>query len=205
MVFEHEANEDHEQVIFCQDATVGLRAIIAIHSTALGPAAGGCRMQPYESEAAALADVLRLSQGMSFKNAMAGLPLGGGKCVIIADPTAPNKHELLTAFSHHVQALAGRFWTAIDVGVSPEDADVLAENCDFIFANASRCEPGFDPSEYTALGGFVSLKAALRHRFGTDDLSQRRVAIQGLGATGSALARLLSEQGAHLSLVNDQF
>lgn len=102
--FSHPAFDAHEQVLFCHDPDVGLSGIIAIHSTALGPAAGGCRMQPYASPDEALADVLRLSQGMSYKNAMAGLPLGGGKCVIIADPAHPNKAELLRTFAHHVQA-----------------------------------------------------------------------------------------------------
>ena len=128
--------DGHEQVLFCHDHSVGLIGIIAIHNTKLGPAAGGCRMYPYESVEAALTDVLRLSKGMSYKNAMAGLPLGGGKSVIIADPSSPQKADLLRAFSRHVQSLGGRYWTAIDVGVGPKDADVLAENCDYIFARA---------------------------------------------------------------------
>jgi hypothetical protein len=136
-IFSHPKFDDHEQVMYCRDAAAGLFGIIAVHSTALGPAAGGCRMYPYASESDALTDVLRLSRGMSYKNAMANLPLGGGKCVIIADPSRPDKANLLRAFSHHVQALGGRYWTAIDVGVGPEDADVLAENCDYIFARQS--------------------------------------------------------------------
>ena len=198
MVFDHPEFNAHEQVLFCHDDAVGLEAIIAIHSTALGPAAGGCRMQPYESPDAALADVLRLSEGMSLKNSMAGLPLGGGKCVIIGDPSAANKHDLLTAFARHVQTLNGRFWTAIDVGVGPADAEILAQSCDFIFANASRYPAGFDPSAYTALGGFLSIQAAAAHRWGSIDLAGRRVAIQGLGATGARLARHLHEAGAEL-------
>jgi len=198
IVFDHPAFDGHEQVIFCHDPVVELNAIIAIHSTVLGPAAGGCRMQPYGSVDEALNDVLRLAQGMSFKNAMADLPLGGGKCVIIADPDDVRKPELLRAFARHVQQLAGRFWTAIDVGVGPAEAEILAENCDYIFANASRYEEGFDPSAYTALGGFTSLKAAAAHVWGSDDLRGRRVAIQGLGATGSRLAAHLHEAGANL-------
>lgn len=197
MVFEDDDFDGHEQVIFCSDPSIGLRAIIAIHSTALGPAAGGCRMQPYPSPAAALTDVLRLSKGMSFKNALAGLPLGGGKAVIIGDPTRPDKPELLRAFSQHVQALAGRYWTAIDVGVGPTDADVLAERCDYIFARASQYEPGFNPSAFTALGGFVGIRAAVAHARGTD-LTGVRIAVQGLGATGSRLAEHLHEAGARL-------
>lgn len=203
-VFDHPSCNGHEQVLYCHDPDVGLRAIIAIHNTALGPAAGGCRMMPYTSADDALTDVLRLSEGMTLKNAMAGLPLGGGKCVIIADQNDPAKPELLRAFSGHVQHLGGRFWTAIDVGVGPADAEILAEGCDYIFANSSRYEPGFNPATYTALGGFVSIRAAAEHRWGTPDLSGRRVAIQGLGAAGSGLAAHLHQAGASLVVADIQ-
>jgi leucine dehydrogenase len=159
-------------------------------------------MQPYASIDDALDDVLRLSQGMTFKNAMAGLPLGGGKCVIVADPGSENKTALLRAFAAHVQMLGGRFWTAIDVGVGPPDAETLAENCDYIFANASRYPPGFDPSSYTALGGLRSIQAAATHVWGSADLTGRRVAVQGLGAAGGALARHLAAAGAELVLAD---
>jgi len=197
-VFNHKDFNAHEQVIYCHDASVGLHAIIAIHNTALGPAAGGCRMYPYETYDDALTDVLRLSEGMSYKNAIAGLPLGGGKCVIIADPNTPNKKQLLRAFSKHVQHLNGRYWTAIDVGVGPEDADVLAENCDYIFARASQYPTGFNPSLFTAFGGFTGVRAAAMHLWNSTDLSHKKVAIQGLGATGRELSRLLHEAGAQL-------
>jgi leucine dehydrogenase len=197
-IFSHPEFDDHEQVMYCRDAAAGLFGIIAVHSTALGPAAGGCRMYPYASESDALTDVLRLSRGMSYKNAMANLPLGGGKCVIIADPSRPDKANLLRAFSHHVQALGGRYWTAIDVGVGPEDADVLAENCDYIFARASQYPDGFDPSLFTAFGGFIGIKAVAEHGWNRTDLTGFRVAIQGLGATGRDLARQLHEVGAEL-------
>lgn len=111
-VFDHKDFDGHEDVVFCHDESVGLRAIIAIHSTALGPAAGGCRMMPYASVDEALTDVLRLSKGMTYKSALAGLPLGGGKSVIIADPASPQKADVLRAFGRHVQALGGRYWTA---------------------------------------------------------------------------------------------
>jgi len=109
-------------------------------------------MYPYATIDDALTDVLRLSKGMTYKNAIAGLPLGGGKCVIVADPSRADKPDLLRAFSRHVQALGGRYWTAIDVGVGPADADILAENCDFVFARASQYPDGFNPSLFTALG-----------------------------------------------------
>ena len=197
-VFSQVDFDTHEQVLFCHDATVGLFGIIAIHNTKLGPAAGGCRMYPYESTDAALKDVLRLSKGMSYKNAIAGLPLGGGKCVIIADPSRPDKANLLRAFSKHVQSLGGKYWTAIDVGVGPKDADILAENCDYIFARASQYPEGFNPSKFTALGGFMGIKAVVKHLWETDDLSGVKVAIQGLGATGRNLSRHLHEAGAEL-------
>lgn len=198
MLFDHPDFDAHEQVIFCNDPSVGLKAIIAIHSTALGPAAGGCRMYPYETEAEALTDVLRLSKGMTYKSSVAGLPLGGGKCVIMADPRDPKKPDLLRAFAAHVQSLAGRYWTAIDIGVGPEDADVLAERCDYIFARASQYEPGFNPSEFTALGGFMGIKAVAEASLGRSDLKGLRVAIQGLGATGYALSGHLYKAGAEL-------
>ena len=203
-IFTHQDFDQHEQVVFCSDPSVGLKAIIAIHSTELGPAAGGCRMYPYASEQDALTDVLRLSQGMSYKNAVAGLPLGGGKCVIIADPAQPNKPELLCAFAKHVQALNGRYWTAIDIGVGPADADILAEHCDYIFARASQYEPGFNPSSFTALGGFTGIRAAAAHVWGREELSGLRVAIQGLGATGADLAHQLHEAGAELVVTDIQ-
>ena len=196
-VFSH-SEYDHEQVLYCHDPVIGLKAIIAIHSTALGPAAGGCRMYPYANEELALADVLRLSHGMSFKNAAAGLPLGGGKCVIIADPSRPDKSDLLREFSRYVQQLNGRYWTAIDVGVSPEDADVMAEQCDFIFARASQYEPGFNPSLFTALGGFTGIRSAVKHVWGREDIKGLRVAVQGLGQTGSDICRQLHEAGVKL-------
>lgn len=196
-VFSH-AEFDHEQVLYCRDPAVGLKGIIAIHSTALGPAAGGCRMYPYASEEEALTDVLRLSKGMSYKNSVAGLPLGGGKCVIIADPSRPDKPELLRSFSRYVQQLNGKYWTAIDVGVGPEDADTLAEHCDFIFARASQYEPGFNPSLFTALGGYTGIRAVAKHVWGRDDVAGLRVAVQGVGQTGSDICRQLHEAGAEL-------
>lgn len=197
-VFDHVAFDGHDEVLFCSDASVDLRAIIAIHSTVLGPAAGGCRMQPYATQDDALTDVLRLSKGMTFKNALAGLPLGGGKSVIIADPRRPDKADLLRAFSRHVQQLRGRYWTAIDVGVDPADVDVIAEGCDYTFARASQYEGGFNPSTFTALGGFTGIRAGVAHVFERDDLSGLRVAIQGLGATGADLAGRLHDAGADL-------
>ncbi len=159
-------------------------------------------MHPYVSEEEALTDVLRLSRGMTYKNSVAGLPLGGGKCVIIADPNDPKKPELLRAFAAHVQSLNGRYWTAIDIGVGPADADILAERCDFIFARASQYEKGFNPSAFTALGGFVGTKAATEAVLGRSDLKGLRVAVQGLGATGYVFSKHLHDAGAVLTVTD---
>lgn len=197
-VFTHRSFDDHEQVIFVSDSTSGLRGIIGIHSTVLGPAAGGCRMYPYASIDDALNDVLRLSRGMTMKNSAAGLPLGGGKCVVIADPSSSNKEQLLRAMARHVQRLAGRYWTAIDIGVSAEDADIMAEECDYIFARASEYVGDDQAAHYTALGGFQGVRAVARYIRGTDDLQGLRVAVQGVGKTGADLISQLVEHGVEV-------
>lgn len=197
-LFDHPEFDRHEQVLYCHDASTGLRGIIAIHSTALGPAAGGCRMYPYATVDDALTDVLRLSRGMSYKNALAGLPLGGGKCVVIADPARRGKADLLCAFARHVQALGGRYWTAIDIGVDPQDADIMAERCDYVFARASQYPAGFSPSFFTARGGLAGIRATAKHVLKREDLRGVRVAVQGLGATGDDLCRRLHAAGAAL-------
>lgn len=198
MLFDHPDFDGHEQVLFCHDPTLDLRAIIALHSTALGPAAGGCRMFPYATVEDALTDVLRLSRGMTYKNALAGLPLGGGKCVILADPADPRKPDLLRAFARHVQSLQSRYWTAMDIGVTPSDVDILAEGCDYVFTQASQYEPGFNPASFTARGGFVGIRTAVESVLDRTDLSGLRVAVQGLGSTGYDLSRQLHEAGAQL-------
>jgi leucine dehydrogenase len=197
-VFEHNSYDNHEQVIFVSDRASGLRGIIGIHNTVLGPAAGGCRMFPYESTDDALNDVLRLSRGMTMKNAAADLPLGGGKCVVIADPSSANKEQLLRAMARHVQRLAGRYWTAIDVGVNAQDADIMAEECDYIFARASEFSDDDSAAHYTALGGFQGVRAVAHYLRGTDDLRGLRVAVQGVGQTGADLISQLVEQGAEV-------
>ncbi len=205
-VFGHNSFQNHEQVIFVSDETADLQAIIAIHNTALGPAAGGCRMYPYSTVDEALNDVLRLSQGMTMKSSIAGLPLGGGKCVIMGDPNSPKKDGRLRAMAKHVQRLNGQFWTAIDVGVSAADADVMAEECEYIFARASQYPDGFRPSQFTAYGGLHGIRAVAHFLNGSDDLKGFKVAIQGAGATGSLLTQHLSEHGAEIFIadVNEQ-
>ncbi len=196
VVFDSAAFDDHEQVVFCRDTATGLRAIIAIHSTRLGPAAGGCRMYPYATYEDALTDVLRLSRGMSYKNALAGLDLGGGKSVIIADASAPEKPQLLTAFAKQVQTLGGRYWTAIDVGVGVDDVAHMARDTDYAFTLVDEKAGRLNPAVFTALGGFVSIEATVRHVFGRDQLEGLTFAVQGLGQTGIDLCRRLTEAGA---------
>ncbi|MEM7411060.1 MAG: Glu/Leu/Phe/Val dehydrogenase dimerization domain-containing protein [Myxococcota bacterium] len=197
-LFEHPEFDGHEQVVFCHDPEADLRAVIAIHSTRLGPAAGGCRMYDYASVEDAVHDVLRLSHGMTLKSAVAGLPLGGGKGVILADPRAPGKAERLRAFGRHVQRLAGQYWTAMDVGVGPADVEGMVDVCDYVFTCTSHYPDGFDPSQFTSLGGFTGIRAVAAHAFGKDDLEGLRVAVQGVGSTGRDLCRQLHAAGTRL-------
>ena len=194
-VFDNSAFDHHEQVVFCSDAATGLRAVIAIHSSRLGPAAGGCRMYPYATIEEAVTDVLRLSKGMSYKNALAGLKLGGGKAVVIADSRAANKPLLLSAFARHVQALNGRYWTAIDVGVGVDDVAHMSRDTDFTFTLVDERAGRLNPAVFTALGGYVSIEATVHHVLKREQLTGVRFAIQGLGQTGIDLCRRLSEAG----------
>ena len=187
--------DDHELVAFHADAASGLRAIIALHSTALGPALGGLRMWPYADEAAALDDVLRLSRGMTYKAALAGLPLGGGKAVIIGDPRTGKSTALLRAMGRFVESLGGRYHTAEDVGTTVADMDVL--RTETAFAHGVSDGSG-NPSPATAYGVFVGIRAAVRQRLGRDDLAGIAVAVQGLGNVGFRLAEYLDEAGARL-------
>lgn len=203
--FEHPEFDNHERVVFCRDAQSDLFAIIALHNTSLGPAAGGCRMYPYASVNDALTDVLRLSRGMSYKNAMAGLALGGGKSVIIGDPQAAGKERKLEAFASAVQGLGGAYWTAIDVGVSVDDVAFMQKTTQYVFALRNDAAGRVDASNMTALGCYSSLKACLQHKLGRSDLKGLRVALQGCGKTGADLADRLSNEGAELIVtdVND--
>ena len=198
-LFAQLARGNHEQVHFCRDAESGLRAIVAVHSTALGPALGGCRMFPYQSEEQALNDVLRLSQGMTLKAAISGLNLGGGKAVIIGDPKRHKSAALWRAFGRFVDGLGGRYITAEDVGTSLQDmASVRGETRHVVGVPLEMGGSG-DPSPVTALGVFSGMRAALQHAFGNDSFAGRRVAVQGCGHVGAPLIRLLVEAGASVS------
>jgi leucine dehydrogenase len=202
-IFDMREFDEHELVLFGHDAATGLRAIIAVHSTALGPAAGGCRMWPYGSTQEAVADVLRLSRGMSYKNAMAGLKFGGGKAVIIGDSRKAKTPELFAAFGRLVDSLNGRYVTAEDVGTTTADMAHVARVTRFV-AGLGRApgEAGGDPGPKTALGVFLGIKAAVRFRLGRSDLAGVSVAVQGAGGVGYHLCGLLAAEGAQLSVAD---
>lgn len=188
----------HECVWLGRDEPRGLTAIVAIHDTTLGPALGGTRVWPHESFEAALTDALRLSSGMTLKAAVAGLDLGGGKAVIVADPATDKSPELLQAYAEMLFALDGQFFTGEDVGLTLEDADFLRARTPNV-TGTTKGGSG-NPSPVTAHGVFLGLKAALRHRFGHDRLDGVRVAVQGLGSVGWSLAKKLSQEGARLTV-----
>jgi valine dehydrogenase (NAD+) len=186
----------HEQVVFCQDRQSGLRAIIAIYSTALGPGLGGTRFYPYPDEGAALADVLRLSKAMAYKNALAGLDLGGGKAVIIGDPATDKSEALLRAYGRFVESLNGRYITACDIGTYSEDMDVVARECRFVTGRTVPNGGAGDSSVLTAFGVFQGMRACAEYLWGDISLSGRTVGIEGVGKVGHRLAGHLVEDGA---------
>ncbi|MDQ4032668.1 MAG: valine dehydrogenase [Actinomycetota bacterium] len=197
---------DHEQVVFCRDEPSGLRAIIAIHSTALGPALGGTRFHPYPSEQDALADVLDLSRAMSYKNALAGLDHGGGKAVILADPSRDKTEVLLRAYGRFVQSLGGRYVTACDVGTYVEDMDVVARESEFVTGRSLAYGGAGDSSILTAFGVFQGMRAAAEHIWGEPTLSGRRIGIAGVGKVGRLLVDHVLADGAEVIVadVNEQ-
>lgn len=189
----------HERVIFGHDEASGLRAIVAIHSTALGPGAGGCRMWAYESTDDAVKDVLRLSRGMSYKNAMANLRFGGGKAVIIGNAQRDKTPALFEAFGKLIDSIGGSYVTAEDVGTTTADMEIVARRTKFVCGRPSRPgEAGGDPSPKTALGVHLGIKAAVKFRLGRSDLQGLKVAVQGVGGVGYHLCRLLAAEGAQI-------
>ena len=194
-VFNHPEFDNHEQVVFCSDAETGLKAIIAVHSTALGPAVGGCRLWDYVSDDAAIVDVLRLSRGMTYKNAMAGLPLGGGKSVIIGDAKKIKSEQLFRAFGRMVHRLSGSYYSAEDVNITTGDIMIVNKETPFVAGLEGKSG---NPAPFTALGTYRGIKAAALHKFGTDDLRGKTVAIQGLGSVGFYLCEHLHQDGAKL-------
>ncbi len=187
--------DNHERIIRVSDTDSGLKAFIGLHDLTLGPALGGCRMWPYETETEAVTDVLRLSRGMTLKSAMAGVAAGGGKSVIIGDPRTDKTEALFRAFGRAVDRLGGRYISGEDVGVSVQDMDWAASETPYMLGSGER---GGDPSPTTAYGVFVGLKAAVRHRLRRDSLDGVVVAVQGLGHVGFSLCELLRREGAEL-------
>lgn len=191
-----------EQLIFCSDRESGLRAIIAIHSTVLGPALGGTRFRAYRDEAEAVEDVLRLAQGMTSKAAAAGLDLGGGKAVIIGDPSRAKSEALLRAYGRHLHALRGRFVTAEDVGTCQADMDVLRSETPFVVGVSPRLGGTGDPSAMTARGVVRAMEAAAERLWGSAELRGRRVVVSGVGKVGGALAALLVDAGCEVQVAD---
>ena len=196
--------DDHELVEVVREPKSGLTAIIAVHSSHLGPGAGGTRFWHYAEPKNAMRDALRLSRGMSYKNAMAGLPMGGGKAVILADDKGTKTPEMLTAFADAVEALGGRYVTAEDVGISEADMARVAERTQYVSGLPVEGEDaaGGDPGPFTAMGIYHGIKAAVRHKLGRDTLEGAHVAIQGTGSVGGGVARLLAKDGAKLTLAD---
>lgn len=197
-VFEELAQKGHERVLICSNPDVGLRAIIAVHSTILGPGLGGVRMWPFQNFEDALVDVLRLSRGMTYKAAAAGLNLGGGKAVIIGDPKHDKSEALFRSFGRYVDSIGGLYITAEDVGTDMEDMELIFAETRWVTGVSPAHGGGGDPSSVTAYGVLQGMKAAIKWKFGDPDLEGRTVAIQGLGSVGYHLAKYLKESNARV-------
>ena len=197
-VFETISERNHEQVVYCNDPSSGLRAIIAIHNTALGPALGGCRMYPYKNEEDALIDVLRLSRGMTYKASIANLNLGGGKAVIIADPEKDKSEVLLRSFGKFVDSLNGKYITAEDVGMSVHDMEYIRMETEYVTGIKRAMGGSGDPSILTALGLYVGMQAALKKKLNILNMKGLKVGVQGLGKVGYYLCNHLKDGGAEI-------
>ncbi len=189
---------EHEQIIVCSEPNAGLKAIIAIHNTTLGPALGGIRMWPYQSEQEAMRDVLRLSRGMTYKAAIAGLNLGGGKAVIIGDPRKDKNEQLFRTFGRYVDGLGGRYITAEDVGIDLQDMEWVNMETKYVTGIPKTIGGSGDPSPVTAYGVYMGIKACAQKAYGSDTLNGKKIAIQGAGHVSSNLAKLLTKEGAKL-------
>jgi leucine dehydrogenase len=190
---------NHEQLLFCNDNATGLKAIIAVHNTVLGPALGGTRMWPYATETEALTDVLRLSRGMSYKNSISGLNLGGGKAVIIGDSRTMKSEALFRRFGKFVEGLAGKYITAEDVGISPIDMTYVNMETNHVVGLPGKSG---DPSPVTAYGTFMGMKACAKKQFGSDNLAGKTVAVQGVGHVGEYLVKFLTEENANVIITD---
>ncbi len=197
-IFNYMESHDYEQLVICQDKTSGLKAIIAIHDTTLGPALGGTRMWTYASEEEAIEDALRLAKGMTYKNAAAGLNLGGGKTVIIGDPKKDKNDEMFRAFGRYIEGLNGRYITAEDVGTTEADMDLIHLETDYVTGTSAGSGSSGNPSPVTAYGVYKGMKAAAKEAFGNDSLAGKVVAVQGVGNVAYAMCEYLHKEGAKL-------
>ena len=201
-VFGQLSFDTHEQIVFCNDKDTGLKAIIGIHNTVLGPALGGTRMWNYDNEWEALNDVLRLSRGMTYKSAISGLDLGGGKAVIIGDAKTQKTPELMKKFGEFVHSLSGKYITAEDVGMVTADMDIVREVTPYVTGISESLGGSGNPSPVTAYGVFMGMKAAAKFQFGSDNLEGKKVLVQGIGHVGETLVQHLTNEGA-LVLITD--
>src|SRR5690606_35001858 len=192
----------HEQIVFCHDKDSGLKAIIGIHNTVLGPALGGTRMWHYNTEWEALNDVLRLSRGMTYKSAISGLDLGGGKAVIIGNSKTDKTPEMIKAFAKYVHSLSGRYITAEDVGTTTPDMDLIHSITPHVTGISESLGGSGNPSPVTAYGVFMGLKAATKYKFGTDALGGKKVLVQGIGNVGETLVKHLTNAGALVTITD---
>ena len=201
-VFDRIGGDEYEQVVYCHDRATRLRAIVAIHSTRLGPALGGTRFYPYVTEEAALTDVLRLARGMTYKAAVAGLDLGGGKAVILGDPATDKSEALMRAYARFVDSLGGRYVTAEDVGTTQADMDLIRRETSFVTGMSLELGGSGDPSAATAYGVYWAMKAVAGHLWGDTSLEGRRVVVAGVGKVGGNLVRHLIEERARVSVAD---
>ncbi len=197
-VFGNFSFDKHEQIIFCNDEATGLKAIIGIHNTTLGPALGGTRMWQYKDEAEALNDVLRLSRGMTYKAAITGLNLGGGKAVIIGDAKTQKTDALMRKFGEFVHSLSGKYITAEDVGMETRDMDIVKEVTPYVTGVSESKGGAGNPSPITAYGVYMGMKAAAKYKFGTDNLAGKKILVQGIGHVGETIVDLVSKEGAEI-------
>ena len=201
-VFGQLSFNNHEQIVFCNDEDTGLKAIIGIHNTTLGPALGGTRMWQYKSEWEALNDVLRLSRGMTYKSAITGLNLGGGKAVIIGDAKTQKNDDLMRKFGEFVHSLSGKYITAEDVGMETRDMDIIREVTPHVTGVSESIGGSGNPSPVTAYGVYMGMKAAAKYKFGTDNLAGKKVLVQGIGHVGETLVKHITDEGAQV-ILND--
>ncbi|MDG1039738.1 MAG: Glu/Leu/Phe/Val dehydrogenase, partial [Polaribacter sp.] len=201
-VFGQASFDGHEQIVFCNDEDTGLKAIIGIHNTVLGPALGGTRMWTYNNEWDALNDVLRLSRGMTFKSAITGLNLGGGKAVIIGDAKTQKNDALMRRFGEFVHSLSGKYITAEDVGMETRDMDIVREVTPHVTGISESLGGAGNPSPITAYGVFMGMKAAAKYQFGTEKLDGKKVLVQGVGHVGETLVKHITEEGGKV-IIND--